>query len=389
MNFYEASVEFKQLKTKEENETRSLFAGPDEKNPKNYIRDAFEGVNRNLGVKCDEQEAFSIFFWNAEKGKANVIFSVDMEVANTEDAVFFLKTYMEENYDITAFSVNDIKEITTERFRQLGDRGDNNGLIRRFRGEECDMGLDFRNNNQYQIRETLIPEENISLEEAITTAKEFMADDSFVEELERIYSDENEKRYYGNPVHYKISASNIDSAMKMATLLASALKVNKRLEGSRINKVYEIKEGCYNEDDFKNMFEKAQGNVVLFDLSGSNEDHGNYAGAYEEVIEYLSSIICKHHVKTLCIFVENTNHPGFAKKLLASVAEDIDIIELKEGCGSKEATIDYIESLARSNKFELSRAEIEDIMPDKSLFTVGEAYEIYNKWFKNGLRNAI
>ena len=28
-------------------------------------------------------------------------------------------------------------------------------------------------------------------------------------------------------------------------------------------------------------------------------------------------------------------------------------------------------------------------MPEKSFFTVGEAYEIYNKWFKNGLRNTI
>ena len=28
-------------------------------------------------------------------------------------------------------------------------------------------------------------------------------------------------------------------------------------------------------------------------------------------------------------------------------------------------------------------------MPEKSLFTVGEAYEIYNKWFRNGLRNRI
>lgn len=62
MNFYEATVKFKQLKTIDENETRALFVPADEKNPKNYIREAFEGVNRSLGVRCYEEEAFSIFF---------------------------------------------------------------------------------------------------------------------------------------------------------------------------------------------------------------------------------------------------------------------------------------------------------------------------------------
>ena len=50
MNFYEAVVKFKQLKTKEDNDQRRLFAPADEKNPKNYIRDAFESVNRSFGV---------------------------------------------------------------------------------------------------------------------------------------------------------------------------------------------------------------------------------------------------------------------------------------------------------------------------------------------------
>ena len=389
MNFYEATVKFKQLKTKEDNDQRCLFAPEGEKNPKNYIRDAFASVNRNLGVRCDDEEVFSIFFWTADKGKANIIFAVDIEHASVEDACAYIKQYMEEHYDVTSVSVTEISEITTSRFHNLGERGDNNGLIRRFRSEECDMGLDFRDNAQYQIREELIDKKELSLEEAIEESKNLMADNSFIEELERIYSDENEKKYYGNPVHYKISASNMDSALEIAKLLAHALKVNNRLEGSRVNRIYEIKEGCYNEDDFRHMFENAQGNIVLFDLAGSNENHGNYASSYEEVIDYFASIISKNHVRTLCIFVENVSHPGFANNFLARVSEEIDIIELKEGSGNRETAVAYMENIAKQNKLEISREEIDEIMPEKSLFTVGEIYEIYNKWFKNGLRNTI
>lgn len=389
MNFYEAVVKFKKLNTEEENDSRALFAPADEKNPKSFIRVAFEGLNKSLGVRCDIKEAYSIFFWEAEKGKASVIFSVDMDKANMDSAISYIKDYLEKNYDVCSVQISDIKEITTGRFHQLGTRGDNNGLIRRFMADENDMGLDYRENNQYQIREEMIPTEKLSFDEAVEKSRRFMADISFIEELERIYSDENEKKYYGNPVHYKISASNMESAFEIASLLAQALKSNNRLVGSRINRVYEIKKGCYDEPDFKNMFEKAQGNIVLFDLSGSAEMHNNYASEYEEVIEYMNKLISKNHVKTLCIFVENTNHPGFASNFLAKVAEEIDIIELKEGCGNRETAMVYIQNLAAQNKYDISQTEVEEIMPEKSLFTVGEAYEIYNKWFRNGLRNRI
>ena len=389
MNFYEAIVRFKQLTTDDENDSRALFAPADEKNPKSFIRVAFEGINKSLGVRCDIKEAYSIFFWEAEKGKASVVFSVDMDKANVDSAILYIRDYLEKNYDVCSVQVSDIKEITTGRFHQLGTRGDNNGLIRRFMADENDMGLDYRENNQYQIREEMIPTEKLSFDEAVEKSRRFMADISFVEELERIYSDENEKKYYGNPVHYKISASNMESAFEIASLLAQALKSNNRLVGSRINRVYEIKKGCYDETDFKNMFEKAQGNIVLFDLSGSAEMHNNYASEYEEVIEYMNKLISKNHVKTLCIFVENTNHPGFASNFLAKVAEEIDIIELKEGCGNRETAMAYIQNLAAQNKYDISQTEVEEIMPEKSLFTVGEAYEIYNKWFRNGLRNRI
>ena len=389
MHFYEAIVRFKQLTTDDENDSRALFAPADEKNPKSFIRVAFEGINKSLGVRCDAKEAYSIFFWEAEKGKASVIFSVDMDKANVDSAILYIRDYLEKNYDVCSVQISDIKEITTGRFHQLGTRGDNNGLIRRFMADENDMGLDYRENNQYQIREEMIPTEKLSFDEAVEKSRRFMADISFIEELERIYSDENEKKYYGNPVHYKISASNMESAFEIASLLAQALKSNNRLVGSRINRVYEIKKGCYDEPDFKNMFEKAQGNIVLFDLSGSAEMHNNYASEYEEVIEYMNKLISKNHVKTLCIFVENTNHPGFASNFLAKVAEEIDIIELKEGCGNRETAMVYIQNLAAQNKYDISQTEVEEIMPEKSLFTVGEAYEIYNKWFRNGLRNRI
>ena len=57
MNFYEAIVRFKQLTTDDENDSRALFAPADEKNPKSFIRGAFEGLNKSLGVRCDAKKS--------------------------------------------------------------------------------------------------------------------------------------------------------------------------------------------------------------------------------------------------------------------------------------------------------------------------------------------
>ena len=57
MNFNEAVVKFKKLNTEEENDSRALFAPADEKNPKNFIRGDFEGLNKSLGVRCDAKKS--------------------------------------------------------------------------------------------------------------------------------------------------------------------------------------------------------------------------------------------------------------------------------------------------------------------------------------------
>lgn len=389
MNFYEGHVSYKKRNTKEENESRSLFPGSTCEKPKNFIKDAFFEANKSLGVRCDEKEAYSLLFYDAAKGKADVIFAVDTDKGDKHGAEQFIVSFLEKNYDVCNVQISDTNEITTDRFYKLGIQGDDNDFIRRFRSDADKLHLDFRNNCQYSLKEDIISSDELDIDTAKGIAKAFLADQSFYEELERIYSPSNQKRYYGNPVHYKVLASNMESAMLMINLLARALNVNCRLAGRRMNRVFDIKEGCYDEPDFENMIENAQGNIVVFDMSGGAGNHGNYASAYEEVVEYVSRIIKNYHVKTLCVFVEKKEHPGFADSMLASIADDIDIIELKEGCGNREEAIEFIERLVNENNYEINRAELENVMPQKKIFTLGEVYEVYNKWFKNGLKNNI
>ena len=389
MNLYEGTIRFAKKPGKKRKESNALFPEPGSGDQKRFFGERFSEINETLGMICGEEEPYRFFFWDASEGEARVIMAVDTDRSDVRSAERFITEYLAANYDISRVSLTDHEEITAERFHQLGYRGDHNGLIRHFRHNEGELRLDYLANNYFRVSESLVASDAMSLEEAKKQAEKLLADQSLYEELERIYSEDNARQYYGNPVHYKISVTNMDSAMQITRLLTHALRVNNRLGGARLNKVFEIRDQCFDEADFENMFEMARGNVVLLDMSGGEGGHGNYADAYEQAVEYMTRIIKAHHIKTLCIFVEEKDHPGFSGSLLSHVAEELDIIELKEGNGNREEAKAYIERLVRENKYEISQEDLEAAVPDKPVFTLSEVYEIYNKWFRNGLRNTI
>lgn len=389
MNFYECAIKFEDMMLPFGDETRNLFPDTSVEHKNNWIRENYGNINRKLGKKCDDDESIYAYIWDAKVGEVRIIFALDTEKCSFLKAMEFFKKFFVNNYDVCNVKISECYEITAKSFNDLGERGDENDLIRRFHADANRMGISYFDNRMYELDENLITEGKLTLEDAIKESKEILGDNSLVEELMRIYSDENEKEFRGNPVHYKVTASNTDSAMNIITLLSKALFVNKRIVGRRINRICNITEGCYDEDDIENMLKIANGNIVVIEMSGSRENHGNYASAYEEVVTYFEKMIQKYALRTLFIFVENTSHPGFSGHLVNRVAEEINIIDLKEGCGEKNEVIDFIEKKITEKGYTITKQEIEKMLPEKMVFSMEETYEIYNKWFRNGLKNRV
>ncbi|MBR2067260.1 MAG: hypothetical protein IJ875_03245, partial [Solobacterium sp.] len=97
----------------------------------------------------------------------------------------------------------------------------------------------------YKIAEKIVGNENIRKEEAIEKAKAIMADNTLLEEIDRIYAEENIQYFYGHPVHYKIQAGDKDTALAIVSLMTNMLRSQARMIGSRINIISDIKENAY------------------------------------------------------------------------------------------------------------------------------------------------
>ena len=116
---------------------------------------------------------------------------------------------------------------------------------RRAASELCKAG--YVSSSDLQFVEYVLPHPDLPYEETLIEAREYLADDTLLEELERVYSPLNKREFYGCPVHYKINAASRETAIKLAKLLTKALYTNKRVLSARMTYINDIDCNFYDE----------------------------------------------------------------------------------------------------------------------------------------------
>ena len=387
MIFYSAILSYKAMSLPFGcDEDRKLTYSSDSSDEKNSFNNKLSNMNKILSDKTNHEEPYIFFVYKARAEELKVAFAIDLNKYPMRAFKKLISGYMTENFDVDDISFSNVQEITVNEFNRMVRKAACRDLLNSSYDIINELGTDYFGERAFSIKEKLMTGRKWSLADAKEEAAKILSDESMIEELERIYSDKNEKKYYGNPVHYKILAANMDSAEDMVGVLVNSLRSNNRLLGSRVNKIYNISERCYDEEEFIHTIDHAQGGVVVIDMSGTEEDHGSYASAYHEVVQFFEKQIEKFQVNTLFIFVELTENPGFAKTLISTVQEDIDIIEIKEGAVSRKVAIDFIMRQMKERGLKATKKDVEASLPDKKLFSVGEAYAAINRIYKDSLK---
>lgn len=379
MVFYDFKVEYQVKKTtmKSDNGRERSFS--------NFAL----GINEQLGVECGLDGNISMVITGGEFGRLQLVVACKLEMVTLKECKIYICKILREVLEV----LDDIKiveerEISVKDVHAIVKRADNSGTLGGTSWFLRELKIDYFNSCNFRIKEKCYVKE-LTYEEAVEKAEKIMADSSLLNEIKRIYSKENIKKYYGNPVHYVLTVGTNEAAIEMIDILVPALKTNNRLLGGRVNYIYSIEEYCYDEEDMKNLFEIAKGNVVVIEMRGSDGMHGNYASTYERVVEFFNNLIESYGFNTLCFFVNNTEHSGFAKSMIAKAKGGIDIIEIQEGMGNYERAMQYFKQLTETTDFPLQMDEVKEILPKKSLFTISEVQKVYKKWYGNGLKNRV
>ena len=380
MLFYEFNITFQSKKSKasELQKTKGQFVS--------HIRE----LNDILGIERLEED-IQAFIYQESAEKYNMIAVVNqLQKPSVDKIQKFLRSVLEVQYNMKDIEVHDLREITTENFRKLMTRGDRINFVDEYRISD-DLKINFDSNRDFDISESMVQISKLSHSQVLQQAQKLMADTSLIEEFDRIYAkDNNRKKFYGHPVHYKILAGSYFAAMKMIELLTGALYSNKRLVSQRITRIYNITERCYSEVDFENMIKCAEGSTVVIELQGAQDNDTNYATSYEEVVDFISEVVRKYQRNTLCIFVEMIDQPGFAPKLISNLQDDINIIELQEGAGNRDQALDYLKFIkANSDMNYYTDEDLEKALGDRLSFRASDIHQISDKLYSDGLKNKV
>lgn len=388
MIFCETQIRYKDKKTDDAG-LKHLTYPESANNPAMVWVNQIKELNGRLGLCFDPDNKISAYICDAKEGCFDAVIAYPAKKITIEYCYDSIRKVIEENYSVDDMTFSDSRELSAMKFQFLVEKADDNGYVRRWHMDQSAIGIDYFKNNQFSVDEKLSENRYESYEGVLEAAELVMADKSFREELDRIYSDDNIKGFYGNPVHYKISASSTKAAMDIVSILVPALIENKRLYGKRIVRVFNINEGCYDESELENLFRSSQGNAVVIEMCGTDEDHGNFASSYHRVIEFFCKVICKYQINTLCIFVECNKRPGFSSQMIAKLREEMRIVEINEGYGDREQAKRYLLRIADPEIYSPTDEEVEDELSKKSMYSVEDVYAIHDSWYKNGLSKHI
>ena len=296
-----------------------------------------------------------------------------------------------EDFGIKTVIIKDLVEITAMKFSKIFDRANRSDNFNfDYYQINQDLGLDALENRTFKLTEIICPVKRLPFETAKRDAQTLLADETFKEEFARIYAKENAHHFYGQPVHYKILAGNTSAALSLSNLLVAALYTNKRLVSRRINIITNVTDNCYDEVDFDKILENASGGTVVIELSGERVNTGQFAHAYEQVVEFISESVKRFQRNTLFIFIELVNKPGFAPQLISRLQDDLHIIELHEGAGNRDTALSYLKDLVINSDSAMNfytEAELLEAMGDKLTFSASDIYNIREKLFNSSLKN--
>jgi Holliday junction resolvasome RuvABC ATP-dependent DNA helicase subunit len=329
--------------------------------------------------------------YDASEAALSVVIACDPQKTSFAKMKTFLVKQVRERLKVTDIVIAACKEMTTVQFEQTVSYTEDV-----LNAVPCNVARMINVSSKTQRNEYFTREQFISdgkyhtLRQSLKRAKQLLADDSFIEEIQRIYSPENASVFIEHPVHYTLTTGCHDAAMDMIALLVDSLYAKKRVLSRRVDYISHIMSGCYDEPDLDELFQKAAGTTIVIDMSNGESSEGNYASMYEQVYDYFDSLIKAHRKDTLFILLLPTAQAAPAKQLVDRTAEYLRFIQLEEGLGTRADATAYLKELIQhAPEAAYMQGQVISLPEDTDTFRISDVHQVFREWRNNALTASV
>ena len=280
-----------------------------------------------------------------------------------------------------------LEEVTFNSLYGMLRRADSNDFIEdddrileRFELDKltrCINGIDFGENTF----------EDCSKQNVYAEAERFLANDTFIPELDRIYAGSARVRAGGHPVHYMIQTDDRDIRKGMYRLLLQALHANGRLRSTRYSYL-DLKPGeDFSRYAYECLYKSSTGGTIIVRYLANDDTEDDHASCGRDTIETLCETMkkyCNQVLTVLCLPRECTN----SKELFYENLGTISIIELKEEFVYGERAEKFLRVLARNSGIRTDKKLFSMLEEDKG-YLAPDLHDIFNDWYNKKLKSSV
>lgn len=276
------------------------------------------------------------------------------------------------------------EEITVSKAISLIRKGMGDMASLRSAVQYCEA--DYMNSHSdLQFDECVLPHTKVSYEKVTDEAQNLLADVSLSEELERIYSPLNKRKFYGNPVNYKINAVSRETAKNLVELLTKALYTNKRILSTRVAYITKLDDSY--DDAFEDLCNNSYASVVAIECNDADSVEDRFARGREAKCEYICNAVRKFSSQTVFILIDLGSKVCKQSASQLATKDDICFIEIFEGKGDNATGKKYLKSLLKENKVPYAKEDF--ILPEQTEYSVSDIVTAYKEIKKNSIRNSV
>ncbi len=281
-----------------------------------------------------------------------------------------------------------VEEVTFNTTCSLLQRADRNNYIEDDDDvlERFDLDkLKGRYSRYLEFDESLV--EEVDKAAAFEAAERFLAKDSVIPELRRIYAGKQNVKAAGHPVHYMIQTDDLDTRKGMSVLLLQTLYMNDRLRSKRYCSI-EFRPGDnFSASIYDCLYKSIIGGAVIVRYLADDDSEDDRATGGRETIETLCEVMKKYGNQVLTVFClprECTRVRDIFYENLGNVS----LVELKEEFVSGERAESFLKMLARDNKIRPDRKLLAKLEEDKG-YLAPDLHNLFDEWFSNKLKTGI
>ena len=218
-------------------------------------------------------------------------------------------------------------------------------------------------------------------------AERFLAKDTFIPELNRIYAGSAKQNAVGHPVHYMVQTDDREIREGMCKILLQALYANNRLYSKRYC-LLDFRPGeSFSSMIYDCLYKSVTGGAVIVRYLANDDTENDYADCGRETIGILCEVMKKYRNQVLTVFCLPRECTA-SKDVFYENLGNTSIVELKEKFVSGECAKEFLKGLAKDSKIRTDKKLFEKLENEKG-YLAPDLHNLFDEWYDNKLKTAV